>query len=546
MRGLMPFWKQTAQQAILRGWIWGKVHVTDEALAYREAPLIAEIYDSRTVYPYFDAMGLNYVIIEKPTTVGELASLYPEAFGDLEKNPSFDPNAPAVKYEYWSNDRGGSPGVTGCLGVPIATGQNYTPSMAPSLAPSEWIIPPYRHGYSSQQLPVVGVPVNGVNLFTKPSVTNLVLDRAQQRARLMGLQEYGAYWQMSANSWVSESGRSLLSAIEEQVPQYNELIATVFQHFSIGTFGTWIFKTPTGELPEFTPGMESKVAIRPEEDLRRAEMNPISPDAYRLIQILDQERQKGVLSNILQAVVPFQGSGIFFQQVANAALNALEPYHDGMENFGTRIGTSILGQFQAASGIFKKFEVAAPARASITRRQSFFTIEFDPKTDLDRGRRYRPRPVFKPSLPDDLALRIQAARYALDPKRPVLSLMTVLENVLQIDDPAEEIDRMWADIANNDPVFVLEWAAQALEKQGEMEMAARLRTNEFRLAYTQEMQFRAATGQTGGYGAETTAMPTGGTTMPPETGSPAATQHPGTGQGQAPGEGGLLGGGMGV
>ena len=527
-RGLMPMWKAVAMQALLRGWIWGKVHVTDEALQYRDSPLIAEVYDSRLVYPHLDSWGLNYVAIEKPTTSGDLADSYPDQFGDLAKAGGYDPNQPAVKIEYWSNDRGSVKGISGTLGMLVPGGSAWNPAQVPQLGAGKWIIPPYEHGLKYNQLPVVGVPVNGVNIATKPNVSQLVLDRSQQRARLMGLQEYGAFWQMAGSSWVSETGRSLLSTVEEQVPQYNELIATIFHHFSLGTYGTWIFKTPTGQLPEFTPGIEAKVAIRPEEDLKRAEIAPITADAYRLVQILDDERQKGVLSNILQAVVPFQGSGVLFQQIANAALNALEPYHDGMENFGTAIGRSVLGQFQAASSVIKKFEVASPGSTAVQRRNSFFTIEFDPRVDLDQGRAYRPRPVFKPSLPDDLAVRMQTARYALDPRRPVLSLMTVLETILQVDDPAEEINRMWEDIGNSDPVIVLEHVAVSFEKRGEHEMAARIRDNEFQLATIQEMNFRKATGQMPVLNA-----PMGGDTMSPESGSPTATQHPGSGQGGA-------------
>ena len=533
MRDLMPLWKQVAFQGLLRGHIWGKFHVTTEALKYRNAPIVPEVYDARLVYPYQDSQGLSYIAIEKPTTVGELVSLYPDQFGKLEKNnKDYDPNAPALKVEYWSNDRGSEKGVTGTLGMQVPAGGVWNPTTNPSLGASEWIIPPYRHGFSPQQFPVVGVPVNGANIVAKPAVSNLILSKAQERSRVMGLQEYGNAWQMSGASWVAESGRSLLSTVEEQVPQYNELIATIFQHFSIGTYGTWIHKTPSGELLDFTPGIESHVAIRPEEDIRRAEIQPISADAYKLVQILDDERQKGVLSNILQAVVPFQGSGILFQQIANAALNAVEPYNDGMENFGTRMGTAILAQFQASTDVLQKFEVAAPASASIQRRQTFFTIEFDPRVDLTQGRFYRPRPVFKPSLPDDLMIRIQAARYALDPKRPILSLKTVLENLLQIDDPAEEIDRMWEDMANSDPVIVLEQIAMALDKRGEHELAERIRNNEFQAATIQELNFRKATGQMEGYGGATDAMGGGGA-MPAETGSPVATQHPGTGQGGA-------------
>jgi len=82
-------------------------------------------------------------------------------------------------------------------------------------------------------------------------------------------------------------------------------------------------------------------------------------------------------------------------------------------------------------------------------------------------------------------------------------------------------------------VLVLEQIAQALERMGEHDMAARIRATEFRTSYIQEMQFRQATGQTQAYGQQTMAMPTGGQTMPAETGVAPAVQHPGTGQGQA-------------
>jgi hypothetical protein len=152
------------------------------------------------------------------------------------------------------------------------------------------------------------------------------------------------------------------------------------------------------------------------------------------------------------------------------------------------MGTCILAQMQKAAPIIGSFELQAA-----TPKKTWFTIEFDPLKELDAGRHYRPMPVMKPALPDDLTVRMTAARMALDPRRPMLSLMTVLEDILMVDDPMAETDRIWADLAEQDPVIILEQMAQALERHGEMEMAARIRQQEFAQKFVEEAKIRQMT-----------------------------------------------------
>jgi hypothetical protein len=340
-------------------------------------------------------------------------------------------------------------------------------------------------------------------------MTGLLLDGMNRNAEILGAQSPYNWW-YGQNSYVSETGRSILASVEEHVPQYNELIATILQHLGLSAFGTWTFTSPTGELPRFKPGIEAQIPLTPEERLERVEIGPMNSDAYRLVDILGAEKQNGMLSNILRAN-DFSGNGVLFQQMANAALNALEPYQDGMEEFGQRWGRSFLSQVQQAAPILKPFEVATPGSASSTKRQSYWIVEFDPKELAKQKRKLRPRPVFKPALPDDLAVRINAARLALDPRRPILSLTTVLEHILQVEDPTDEIDRIWEDIASNDPVIVLEQIGMALERLGETELAKRISEKEFRTAFAEEAAFRQQTGS---------AIPAPGQmpNMPPEAG----------------------------
>lgn len=519
MRFDLPLWKQVAYQALLRGWIWGKFHVTTAALRYRESPIISEIYDSRMVYPHFDNFGLESVIMRQFTTLGDVASIYPEVYqAELRDMRNFDPNQPVEKVEFWSNQRGDRPGITGVLAVlaPMPAGATaYTPpNMGGGLAGARWLVPAHKHGYDPQSLPVIGVPVNGVPIRYKPAIPDPVATQFAQRADLMGIQT--RFWH-GPNTWVAESGRSILASVEEQVPQYNELVATIFQHFSLGTYGTWIFKTPTGEMPKFTPNIEGRIPLRPEESVERIEPSPITADAFRLMEILRQEQQQGTLSAILRASMPFAGgdvaSGVLFQQMVSAALNALEPYMSGLQQFGQRMGTSLLNQFQLAGSALRPFTVSVPYK-----QNTFFDIEFDPKRDLETGRKYKARPIFRPALPDDMHIRIQMARLALDPRRPILSLMTVLETILQREDPQGEMDRIWEDLANQDPVLVLEQIAQALERFGEEEMAARMRESQMRARLLEDIQFRQATGT----------MPGGRPgLMGPEGGAPESTQRRG-------------------
>ena len=124
-----------------------------------------------------------------------------------------------------------------------------------------------------------------------------------------------------------------------------------------------------------------------------------------------------------------------------------------------------------------------------------------------------------------MSIRVQMARLALDPRRPILSLVTVLEEILQIEDPSGEQDRMWEDLANQDPVIVLEQVAQALDRSDEPEMAERIRESRMRAKLIEDLQFRQLTGTVpggpGGPGGPEGQPPGPG----PETGAPQATQR---------------------
>lgn len=512
MRGEMRLWKQVAFDALMRGWIWGKFHVTKEAVDMgRPSAMIAEMWDSRQVLPSFDGIGLAEIIVEKHTTLGELINQYPDK---VRLNPEdHDLNAQAVKLEYWSNKRK-NPGI---MGVLAAYSDSPVGGILTSVEPRQyktWIVDPFEHEFTPEQLPVVGVPVNGIPIKSKPFSGTVFRGSLEERAGRLGTTVPS--WH-DPSGWVAETGRGILSAVEENIPQYNELVATALQHFSLGPYPTWAFHTTSGEAPNWLEGLNAKIPLRIGETVERFDPVPVNSDAWQLLALLRDERQRGMLANILQASSAFQGSGVVLQQTLHAALNALEPFSTGMADFGRQMGTHVLEQLKVA-GVGVLNLVARSGR-------SFFAIDFDPKTEL-ADRKYKPLPIFRPSLPEDMLIKAQTARILLDPRRPVMSLASVLDKVLQLDDPEGEEDRIFADIANLDPVIVLQRVAEALRAEGEDELADRIEQEQVKAVFIKEMQFRQMLTQGQGGG-----IPGPG----PETGSPTATGGGQTreGQGQA-------------
>ena len=492
------FWRQAAWFALMRGWIWGKFQVTKQATDWGlKTPLLGEFWDPRQVFPHYDGIGLESVVILKETNMNEMMMQYGQKVintlhlrGDPVDQNHIDPNARASRVEYWSNDRimtdaeGNTvirKGIYGVLGYFLSSSveagidpiQHF-----PDASFATWLIEPREHGYSPDALPVFGVPVNGIPLKMKPAFGQGVLSNMNLRAQQ--LRTPIPTWH-DPSGYVAESGRGLLTSVEEHIPQYNELMATIFQHFTIGTYGTWVFKTQSGELPEFEDGANAKVPMRIGEEVQRFVPEPINQDAYKLLGVLQDERQRGMLNSILQANGALSAnSGIVLQQAINAALNSLHAFATGLEDFGTMFSEHMLEQLRTTQpGVLDL--VARGASRTYNR------LAFDPKSDLEE-RKYHLVPVFKPAVPEDIMTKAQAATLLLNPRNPIMSVITVLDQIFQMEDPEGEYKRMLEDIANRDPVILLERIATMLEEEGEGEMASRIRQKEFVAKFSEDVQ----------------------------------------------------------
>ena len=350
-----------------------------------------------------------------------------------------------------------------------------------------WIQEPFEHGYEEHNSPIIGVPVNGLPMKIKPSVPSTVATEMRRRANVLGAP--APSWQ-GPSGWVAEQGRGFLSSVEEHVPQFNEVMATVLHKFSIEAYGTHTVHTRSGTLPPILLGAGAINPLRLEERLERLDAPPINPDAYRILSLLSEEKQRGTLSNILQAASPTSGqSGFLAQQVADIARNTLGPFDMGLENFGARFSSAMMNQLRDAG-------ISSLQLVSRNRGNQFMRIDFDPQTDLD-DRKYKIVPRFEPALPADMALRAQTARLLLDPRNPVMSLETVLERVFRHPDAQGEMKRIWRGVANTDATIVLMQIAEALREDGQEEIAERIETQMFRSKFVEDLQFRQIHAQAG-------------------------------------------------
>ena len=492
-RGEGTFWHTAAYQALLRGFIWGKFIVTDESGRDDGVPIQGEFWDPRMVFPVHDGAGLHSVIVAKEITLAELIGTYPdnERLRTLTKGQDeydLDLSASAYKLEWWDFR---NKGMTGVLATWPGNASEHSFSVpwgkSQFFMQGTWVQEPFHHGYDEDNRPVFGVPVNPLSgIKVLPSTDTSSHDnRTPNQAPLRGVKS----WYGPGGS-IAQSGRSILAAVEEHVPQFNELMATVLHRFAMDAYGSFTVKTRSGSMPELELGVGAVNALRLEESIDHLQVQPVNSDAYRIMGILQDEKQRGVISNILQAADSTGSqSGFAVAQTVDIARNSLSPYDQGLKNFGTRFAQSMLAQMRDAKpGVI---ELVTTSRA-----QDMIAVDFDPATDLGE-RQYKPVPRFEPALPADLALRAQTARLLLDPRNPVMSLETVLQRVFRHPDAQGEIRKIWKGIANTDPIVVLMQMVQALREDGQDELADLMETNLFRSKFVQDAQFRQIQNQLG-------------------------------------------------
>ena len=131
----------------------------------------------------------------------------------------------------------------------------------------------------------------------------------------------------------------------------------------------------------------------------------------------------------------------------------------------------------------------------------------------------------KPALPDDLAVRVNIAAQLANPARPLASIQTIFDQVLEWDDAAREKKLLFDDIADLDPLVVMLRLQSRMIARGMPEVAKIFGDKAFMMAFAQQVMQARLMAQLSGEGSGQPVQ--GGAAGRPVTASPAMARPEG-------------------
>lgn len=473
-RGLPSARKIAAWHLLLRGYAASRFVVRNE-----KNPLDYEPWDMRFALPFFDRRGLQSVIHQTVTTWGDILESFPETASELVKGSgrtlSQDLGQWVTQYEYWDRYQ-----EAVAVGQPQArTGTDIRQTGRPE-SWLKWADPPSLHGivdqYDDPTCPVIIVASHGLPLFNTPKRAAATLyeagpvDLAVKRGVL-------PIWKRQGG-WIADQGRSILAAVEDAIPQFNEIVSIIWQIMDNDAFGTWIEKTRTGERRDVILGGNAINPMKVGESLERVAGMAASPDTYRLLDFLSRQVAQGSIDqNLLRGLENFTGSGFLRSQLENAALNSLGPWLESYEFWATEVAQSLMNQLHHNAG--SAFTVIAEGSG-----RRLMKIKFGPEMVKDI---VYVEMKAKPALPDDLAVRVNIAAQLLNPARPMASLQTVFDQVLDWEDAEREKKLLFDDVADMDPIVVMLRIQARMVARGMPEIAKLFGDKAFVMAFAQQV-----------------------------------------------------------
>jgi len=172
-------------------------------------------------------------------------------------------------------------------------------------------------------------------------------------------------------------------------------------------------------------------------------IEPTMPaDASGLLNIMSGEEQRGGLSHVAQGELGFRLSGFAINQLQAALSTLVVPFAEAMERAYTVSCISLLEQY--SKGGWKPVEV----RGRTSRNQPFGIPKSVKIAPSDIEGTWHPEIRLEPTLPKDDAQRYFMARQATEGDRPLLSMETARDALLEVQDTnleSEKVAKEWAD-----------------------------------------------------------------------------------------------------
>ena len=227
-------------------------------------------------------------------------------------------------------------------------------------------------------------------------------------------------------------GRSIFWAIRDAVPQFNEFMALLSQVIRVGALGTWMMTSLDGSPRPFDIGSGIMNYGEMGVEVKRYEPGQPPEGLAEILRMIYQELQMGSVPADLMTAASQATSGFDRAQIISVALNSVGSYMIAHNAWAEQVTQQFLSQFQG-----KSYEMLARGYDP-TKTPFELTIRGD---EIDRY--YDVKIKRQLALPDDTQARIQMARLALDPAAPILDPWTVLDEIMEVEDPDLVIDKLW-------------------------------------------------------------------------------------------------------
>lgn len=488
----MPAEQSIAWYALVRGWICGQIWLTKEK--GMDNPFDFQMWDMRYVYPRRDRKGLHSVLYHQTVPMSEIVFEYPDAEKDVEED---DLDCMVDKYVWW--DR-----------------KNY-------VVMADWVskraygkknsMVLYQLEHGLDKIPVVMIPVNGIPVKTVPDE----IRHAYQDERNTGALwlPRGSELPNSQLAWTGMQGRSIFASADKAIGQHNHTMATYLHAMFLASYPTIKVFTRDGTEKEvsFGTAVVNYFSRQNNEDMEIIPSGGLPPGIERALAVVRNDITTSMVPDALLDQTAAM-SGFDRAQIINVALNALGSFSDGCDAFQEEIVQHALLQLQRFP------DQVTLAGMMPDRRKTFFEITFEPG---EITRKYYIKVERTPALPDDMLLRAQLATQLTNPARPLMSIQTVLDTILKVDDVEGEQAKMFEDVAMSHPAAVAARVEKVLMDRGLTELVPYF-TNERVIAeITQQMQSAALQGQMMQLGQGATGAPgVSPSSMPPEMGSPGS------------------------
>ena len=497
--------QQAAWYGLVRGWMINEIILTEES-GRQDSPLWFNMWDPRYVYPRRSTNGLRDVVYALDVTLDELWEDYPDAEVRLD-----DPESTVRKYIWYDADN-------------YVVMADYVPKTSSRTREREsTILYSVKHGLS--RIPVVIVPCAGIPVRSDAQATETGTwydannTSGTRRGSNVAL----------PRSWTAHQGRSIFAGVEQTVPQFNEFMAVLFQAIKLYAFPTVKLFSADGTLRKANigTGIANALSVRRNEDMQFMQVGAPPPGIEGALGVLTGEQGRGMVPPALLDQTQAT-SGFHMAQAVNVALNALGPWARGENRWQEQNVQQAIRQ-QVETGI------SLTLRGRYAQSRTFFEETFDP---VEIQRMYYIEAERTPALPDDILMRAQIAQVLLNPARPIASLQTVYDQVLNWPDPDGEQSRIFGDMANSHPAIIAERLETALIEQGMPELAGIAHNEKVLAQLVQSMKMgqaamAAKTIQGGGVGGPMGAQPVSPSSSPPEQGNPMSES--GRQSGQMPG-----------